>query len=418
MARILALSNMYPPHHYGGYELSCRDVMQRFRERGHDTAVLTTTMRVPGVADPAGEDADGVWRWLRFAWEDHVLTNPGLIQRVRDERHNQRMLAKALERFRPDVVSVWNMGAMSMGLLETLARRRIPVILNICDEWLNYGPRLDPWTRLWMSRPVAMRRAVSALTRVPVGLPDLSDMPAMANSEFMRERNASQTLMPPSRWAISWTGIDERDFPMAPESEGRDRPWRWRMLGVGRIDDRKGIDVAIRALTHLPEEATLRWIGGGDEIEKQRLVQLADELGVTNRVSWDVKAREELRAEYSDADVFVFPSTWDEPFGLVPVEAMACNTPVVGTGTGGSQEFLIDGVTALISPPGDDRALADAVRRLATDSALRDRVVRGGRKAAAELNIENLASMLEAWHIAAATGYPEGDPPPRTLDLE
>jgi glycosyltransferase involved in cell wall biosynthesis len=79
---------------------------------------------------------------------------------------------------------------------------------------------------------------------------------------------------------------------------------------------------------------------------------------------------------------------------------------------------MLDGKTALVTPPGDDAALAEAVRRLATDAALRDRVVRGGRKVAAELNIENLATMLEAWHVAAADGYPNGDPPPRTLDLD
>ena len=57
--RMLVLTNMYPPHHYGGYELSCRDVVDRWRARGHDIEVLTTTMRVPGVADPPEEPGRG-----------------------------------------------------------------------------------------------------------------------------------------------------------------------------------------------------------------------------------------------------------------------------------------------------------------------------------------------------------------------
>src|SRR5205814_9484261 len=48
MARILVITNMYPPHHYGGYELACRDVVGRWRRRGHEVTVLTTTMRLPG----------------------------------------------------------------------------------------------------------------------------------------------------------------------------------------------------------------------------------------------------------------------------------------------------------------------------------------------------------------------------------
>ena len=60
MASILVLSNMYPPHHMGGYELSCRDVVDRWRARGHDVTVLTSTMRLPGVVDEPGERRRGI----------------------------------------------------------------------------------------------------------------------------------------------------------------------------------------------------------------------------------------------------------------------------------------------------------------------------------------------------------------------
>ena len=418
MTRVLALSNMYPPHSYGGgYELSCRDVMERFRERGHDTAVLTTTMRVPGVRDDPDEIANGVWRDLRFAWDDHVLLSPNVARRLIDERHNQRCLARALDRFEPEVVSVWNMGAMSLGLLTTLARRRIPVVLNICDEWPEYGPRLDPWARLFADRPPIVGRIANLVTRVPAGLPDLSAFCAVYVSAFTRDKNLKYSRMHPDFGAVVWSGIDERDFPLAPEAQGRDRPWRWRLLGVGRIDDRKGIEVAVRALALLPEEATLRWIGRGEEHEKARLTALAADLGVANRLSWDEMPRDQLRAAYAEADVFVFPSVWDEPFGLVPIEAMANNVPVVGSGTGGSSEFMLDGATAVLAAAGDPSALANAVRRLAADDALRARVVAGGRVVASELTIEHLVDNLEQWHTRAATGFAAGRPAPRALQL-
>lgn len=414
MTRLLVLTNMFPPHHYGGYELSCRDVMDRLAARGHDVAVLTTTMRVPGVPDPSDEEERAIWRRLRFAWDDHVLQDPSRLRRMFDERHNHRALADALRVFRPDVVSVWNMGAMSLGLLDSLAHHDVPVVLNVCDDWLLYGPKLDPWLRMFMDRPRQIRRLAEFVARVPAGLPDISEATALFVSEFTKRR-ALHSRMHPRRATVVGSGIDQRDFPVTP-SHGS-RPWKWRLLGVGRIDERKGIEVAIRALTLLPPEATLRWLGQGERIEQERLTAIATQVGVAHRITWGAAPRSELRAAYDDADVFVFPSTWGEPFGLVPIEAMACNLPVVGSGTGGSGAFLLDGVTALLATPGDPEALASAIRRLAESPDLRARLVAGGAKVAAEFTIDRLADVMELWHVAAAQGFPDGEPPHRTLDF-
>src|SRR5207253_2823698 len=143
----------------------------------------------------------GVERTLRFAWRDHVLQSPPLPRRLADERHNQRVLGRALDSFEPDVVSVWNMGAMSLGLLDVLHRRDVPVVLNVCDDWLIYGPELDPWARLFVHRPPAIGRAVEAVTRVPCGLPNLADATALFISDFTKARAAQHSPMPVGRTA-------------------------------------------------------------------------------------------------------------------------------------------------------------------------------------------------------------------------
>ena len=79
----------------------------------------------------------------------------------------------------------------------------------------------------------------------------------------------------------------------------------------------------------------------------------------------------------------LFPSVWDEPWGLVPLEAMAVGRPVVASGVGGTREYLEDGVNALTVPPADPEAIVSAVRRLATDPALREQLRRGGAETAA-----------------------------------
>jgi len=394
---------MYPPHHLGGYELSCRDVLDRLRRRGHEVTVLTTTMRVADVTDHPDEQERGVRRELDFYWDDHRLVTPPLRQRVTIERANHAALRRVIEETRPDVVSVWNMGAMSLGLLTAVQRRGIPRLLAVCDDWLVYGPRLDAWMRPFADRP-RLGRVASAFAGVPATLPDLDrgDVVACVVSRFTldRARKGSRWHLPGA--VVVGSGIDTADFPLEPP-ESAPRPWRWRVLYVGRLDDRKGIETLIRAVATLPPETTLSLVGRGDAAYVEHLRRLAHDAGVADRMTIDAAQRNELAGRYRDADVFVFPSEWGEPFGLVPLEAMACATPVVATGVGGSAEFLADGENCLLYPAGDAGALAAAIQRLAADESLRAALVSGGRATAVARTTDTLADEFERWHMTAAT---------------
>lgn len=415
MTRILVLTNMYPPHHLGGYELSCWDVMQRFRERGHEVTVLTTTMRVSGVADPPDEPSTGVHRELPWYWKDHEILKPSPRNRLAIERENQAILRRFLDQGTPEVVSAWNMGAMSLGLLTTVVERRIPLVLNICDEWPIYAPLIDGWSHLFRRIP-ALGSLVRRRVGVPTVVPNLGEHATFLYvSDCIRHKTETVTPWKPRISSIVYSGIDRRLFPMRPEPSV---DWRWRLLHVGRIDERKGIHVAVEAMRFLPEEATLEIAGRGDAAYLERLKRLVRELGLERRVTFTVIPREELADRYQAADVVVFPTIWDEPFGLVPVEAMACARPVVATGTGGSGEFLGDGVNCLRVPPGDAESLAAAVRRLADDRGLRERIVRDGARTADELTIDRLADTLEQWHTGAATRFASGTPSQRQLSIE
>jgi glycogen synthase len=411
--RVLVLTSMYPPHHYGGYEHSCQDVVTELRRRGHDVRVLTTTHRRPGVPDPQDEPAaGGVFRRLEWYWQDHVILRPSARQALATERANQAVLLEHLEDFRPDVVSVWAMGAMSFGLLTTLAERQVPVLAYVCDEWPVYGPHVDGWARRFLGR---RRRAAIArqLAGVPTAVPDLGPQFTWCFvSDTMRRVAQEKAAFDFGDTTVVWSGIDTDDFPL-PTGPVRAKPWEWRLLYVGRIDPRKGIDTAIQALPLLDPNASLEVLGHGEASELARLRALAATLGVGERVHFGAAARSELRQHYADADVAVFPSRWREPFGLVPIEAMTCDTPVVATGTGGTGEFLADGVNALLHRPGDHEGLAAAVQRLAADPAVRKRLATAGRVTAAELTNDRLVDVLEAWHVAVASEFREGRPPDR-----
>lgn len=409
--RILLLTNMYPPHHYGGYEQICRDVVQRFRQRGHQVHVLTTTWRVPGVPD--SPDDDHVHRELRFYWDDHQLLSPPLLERLRVERHNHRVLDETLAAVKPDIVSVWHMGAMSLGLLTDLGERSLPMLFVIADDWLIYGPRLDAWSRLFTERHT-LGRIVELVTRTPALLTDVGSLGTfcfVSETTRQRARTGSRWTFPDT--AVSPHGIDRTDFPPLPKRPAN-RRWKGNLLYVGRIDERKGITTAVDVLALLPDHA-LTVLGRGDDDFLRRLRAHAADIGVLDRITFDVVDRHELASRYAASDAVVFPSVWDEPFGLVPLEAMACGVPVIGTGVGGSGEFMADGVNCLLFPAGDAAALGDVLRRLAGDAALRRRIVAGGLRTADVLTADALADDLERWHLAALDGFRSGRPSERPL---
>jgi glycosyltransferase involved in cell wall biosynthesis len=222
-----------------------------------------------------------------------------------------------------------------------------------------------------------------------------------------------------SRWSfptssVVWSGVDRSAFYPTEQDA---RPWRWQLLVVGRIAQSKGVDTVIRALQHLPADARLTIVGRGDPRLLDELHGLATALGVAEQVTWRVVDRATLRQVYADADALVFPPRWKEPFGLVPVEAMACGTPIVATGTGGSGEICIEGLNCLRFPPDDVDALVQQLRRLATDDALRAQLVRGGLATADELTMDRLADILEDWHVRAITKFADGTPAARRLEL-
>src|ERR1700738_981778 len=202
LTRILTLTSWYPPHHAGGYELACFDVMTRFADRGHQVEVLCSDERLPGVADPDNRHEANVHRDLKLYFEAGELWAPSLPGRWAIERANQRALGQALDRHRPDVVSVWHMGALSLGLLTTVIERGIPIVYVISDDWLSYGPKLDAWARLWVGpRRSVVGRIVRPLVRVPTVLPDLGSSGTFCFVSDVTRRRAEEHS--------AWT------FPMA-----------------------------------------------------------------------------------------------------------------------------------------------------------------------------------------------------------
>jgi glycogen(starch) synthase len=355
--RVLAVGNMYPPHHLGGYELVWQGAVRHLRALGHEARVLTTDHREEGVDD--GNEPD-VHRELRWWWRDHDFPQRAVRERFGIERHNSRVLERHLAELRPDVVAWWSMGGMSLSLIERVRRRALPAVAFVHDDWLVYGPKVDAWMRLWRGRGPGRVRFSRA-----------------ARYLFVSEATRARAVR--ARGELASTGIAHSGIDATYVDPQPARPWEWTLLYVGRVDLRKGLDTAVEALGLLPAPATLTIVGGGDPAARAALRERASALSVAERITMaGPRSRAELREFYVAADAVVFPVVWDEPWGLVPIEAMALGRPVVATGRGGSGEYLRDGENALLFEAGDARALGRAIERLAADSGLRARLVAGG----------------------------------------
>ncbi len=372
--RILAIGSMYPPHHLGGYELVWQAAVRHLRRGGHAVRVLCSDHREAGVGEPA---EPGIHRDLRWYWRDHAFPRLGPRGVLGLERSNAATLDRHLDDFAPDVLAWWAMGGMSLSLLERGRRRRIPAVAFVNDDWLIYGPRVDAWQRL-AARPLVSRRLLERVTGLPARFdPAGCDLVVFA-SESIRRAAEGRWRLPPAE--VAYGGIDPSFLAGPPP--GPDR-WSWRLLYVGRIDPRKGIATLLEALVDLPAAATLLVVGGGEAAHLDELRRLAARLGVADRVTFAGRRdRAALPGLYAAADAVVFPVLWEEPWGLVPLEAMAGGRPVVATGTGGSGEYLRDGENCLLFPPGDPLELVERLTRLSTDPDLRARLRDGGRRTA------------------------------------
>jgi glycosyltransferase involved in cell wall biosynthesis len=201
----------------------------------------------------------------------------------------------------------------------------------------------------------------------------------------------------PGRITVAPCGFDPNELWPVPRAAARAQlglpPGRFIVLQLGRMVPRKGVDTVIQGLALLRErhgvDAELLVAGGGqarldgaEDPELSRLGALAHQLGIEEHVQFvGQQPRSALRLWYGAADVFV-TTPWYEPFGITPVEAMACARPVVGSEVGGIKSTVVDGLTGFLIPSRDPRALAERLAQLHADPALAQRMGEAGMRRA------------------------------------
>jgi glycosyltransferase involved in cell wall biosynthesis len=218
--------------------------------------------------------------------------------------------------------------------------------------------------------------------------------------------------VPPGRVSVVPCGVDAGHFRPGAHGPGvPPRRERHRLLSCGRLVPRKGYDRAIRALTRIPD-TELVIAGGpppellGTDAEAERLLGLAERCGVAGRVRMTGAVDPARMPQLMNSADLVLCTPVYEPFGIVPLEAMACGVPVVATDVGGHRDTVADGRTGRLVTPGDAWAIADAVRDLLAHGRQRRRYGAAGReRVLARYTWRRVADGVEQVYRRAAVGH-------------
>ena len=383
--KILVVSNLYPPHYVGGYELRCEVAVKALGARGHTVRVLTSNHGVKGA--PAAADPDGVSRSLRI---HGFFGHPWLgISQLRElEFHNSRVLRESVAAFQPDVVHVWNLGGLSKSLCLTLQQMGLPVVYDVSDHWIARSLVADVWLDWWNrpnpSLPAKLLRSFWTLTGARGRWTQIAPTNPVRDIRFPRIYFCSRALQdltaakgyPVRHGEVIYCPVDTDRFYGEPASPSR--PLR-KLLCVGRLAEDKGIMTAVKAMASVQGKfaGELHIYGKGDADYTAKLTALVRERSLP--VFFHSAGAAEMPAVYRSHDALLFTSEWEEPFALTPLEAMATGLPVIGTMNGGSKELFRHGQNALTYTAGSPDELARRLIELDADAAMRARIAAAGQ---------------------------------------
>lgn len=208
-------------------------------------------------------------------------------------------------------------------------------------------------------------------------------------SEHLRTVTRAHAPWASTKTCVVPNGVDVTRFAVAPVP-AFSPPEPFRFVALGRLDRRKGLDIAFHALADVPG-AVLHVVGEGSE--RAALVELARTLGIADRVQWTGHC-DDVRAPLTTAHA-ALSSARTEGLGIALLEAMACGRPVVALPVGGVPEFVHEGTTGWLAPHADAISLAATMRRAMQSSGELER--RGQRARALVVERYSLEAMREGY---------------------
>lgn len=440
--RILFLSNLYPPYVEGGAEILAGNIASGLERLGHEVFVLTSKeperpwQRAKSPLPSAEARADGngenehIRRILEYTPTVHFdrrrspwSQSKKLFNFYRRYQNaaNAKKLRAMIAATSPDILYIWEITGIGVhSLLKVLPEFKIPIVFHLGSYWLLYAR--SPQTE-------QSRLRIRWLKKLLIGpVPELTWTSMIAVSATVKQEYVRAGFNS-KRIEVIYNGIDPR-FLTLPRSASKDDK-AYRLLYVGRMQAEKGILIILKALNLLMRDLNgpikgdesnstaigsdshdnaspvrLHIIGEGDQSYVSELKTFVSEKGLEELVIFHGKVpRDELIQYYDCSQIMLVPSLWQEPFGLVVVEAMARKLAVIASNVGGPSEIITHQKNGLLVEAGDECALAGAISQLIQDPDKRQRLGEAARATVQERFVIGETINRVEQHLQRATRY-------------
>lgn len=383
--KLLVITYGYPPLHAGGYEIRCKDVLNRLAARGHDALVITTLPLDDDLTPKRGEE--GVYRVLH-----HKFKTPLLLRKILNDIADVAFIHRKLKEYQPDLVYLWHIVTLSDAIIPYLAKQNIPIVYDVADIGITYVAKVqkrglyfeiknaDALWRKWLKRAIYLFVRFFSFGLLRTKWEWASQMRVYFNSENVK-KYAHEHDVPSNHDKVIYAGVDINIFQFPP-SKTLLSPVQ--ILTPGRIAVRKGTLDAVLLLRKLHEKnipAKLMLVGKVDDLEYfSEIENSIQENGLGKYVTLlSMISQQELAKLYHAAHFCFFPSYHESGLSAVPMEAMACGACVLTYGNENSLEIIDHEKTGFVLPEGDVDLVVNLIQDLLTDRERYEAILKEAR---------------------------------------
>jgi glycosyltransferase involved in cell wall biosynthesis len=393
--RILVLSDLFPPYHRGGHEIRCKIISRGFQNVGHETFILTSN-----YTEGNKIYEDNVFRKLYLTLpfggekETELQKWSHRIKFAILARLNFFITRKILHMIKPDMVYAGQLSGVSLFPVKAIIGEKIPIVHHVGNYYLADVVKKCIYEANLIKR---------ALFRIFYGLARISEVDIshiIAVSDRVKEKHVQAGLPGSSMIVIPPRGVDIENIPNL-ENVGAMSTNPFRILYVGRLIEKKGPDIAIRAIAYLvnnknKRDVRLEIVGKGSESYERQIRSLVKNLNLANYINlrgW--MSHDDLQAYYGRHHVLVVPSVWEDPNPSVVIEAMSKGVAVVASRIGGIPGRIESKKTGVLVEPGNPVLLAEALLQLIDNPSVLESIrMEGLKKARAEFSNKKIVQRI------------------------
>ncbi len=398
--RILYINSLYRPFIEGGAEISLQLIVEGLQSKGYEVAVMSLIPE-EGLKEDLINGVKVYRAGLKNSYWPYSKQRPGKLQRLSwhlKDRYNRKMGAyvkEVLQAEKPDVVSCHNLAGWSIAAWDAIHEAGIPIVQVLHDMYLacansNMFKGDHPCDqqcfscRLLRSQHPAKSNKVNAVVGISQSI--LSRFTKLGYFQNAEERVIHNT----------------RHIPTPPAKRSRKVGDPLKIGYLGTLSKIKGVEWLLEQFQSLDINATLS-IGGKGQADYENHLR-----SIATKPSISFLGQVNANDFYKDIDVLIVPSLWQEPLGMVAIEALAHHVPVIAHKTGGLQESVIEDLNGLYCYASDPDSLGDAILKLYKDAECYDRLSAAARDSVAEIlsrerMIEEYREVIDLFQAKPAT---------------